>query len=83
LARLSHRSSDFIDLADHLGPAPGRNAPELVLDNPERKSHKAHLLDLPPMGVGIEALVSDHNLARVGYLRGGSGERQFPLLDIL
>jgi len=29
---------DLIDLANHLGPALGRDALELVLNNPERKS---------------------------------------------
>jgi hypothetical protein len=38
------------------------DALELVLDNPERKSLKARLLDLPPMGVGVE--VAAGNRAR-------------------
>ena len=46
---------DFINLANHLGPALGRDAPELVLNNPERTSLKARLLDLPPVGVGVQA----------------------------
>jgi len=50
---------DFVDFTDHLGPAFGRDAPELVLDNPERKRPKARLLDLPSMGVGVEAEISD------------------------
>jgi hypothetical protein len=48
---------DFVDLADHLGPALGRDAPELVLNNPERKSRKARLLDLPPMGIAVETVL--------------------------
>jgi hypothetical protein len=32
---------NFINLADHLGRSPGREAPELVLYNPERKSRQA------------------------------------------
>jgi hypothetical protein len=29
---------DLVHLPDHLGPALGRDAPELVLNNPERKA---------------------------------------------
>ena len=43
----------LIDLPDHGRPALGRKAPELLLDDPERRGTQARLLDLPPMGVGV------------------------------
>jgi len=55
-------------------PALGRDALELVLNNPERKSGKARLLDLPPMGIGVEAVVADHDLALVGDVGGHPGD---------
>jgi len=57
---------DFINLPDHFGPALGRDAPELVLNNPERRSRKARLLDLPPMGVGVQPIIAHRHLALVG-----------------
>src|SRR4030042_3442324 len=59
---LSHRV-DLIDLADHLGPAPGRERPEFLLNHPEGKRPTACLLDLPPMGVGVEAVITDGDLS--------------------
>ena len=58
----------------HLGPALRRDAPELVLNNPERKSRKARLLDLPPMGIDIEAVVPHHHLAFIGDVGGDPGD---------
>jgi len=52
--RAEHRV-DLINLPDHLSPVLARDAPQLVLDNPERKSCQARLIDLPPMGIGVEA----------------------------
>jgi len=37
-----------------------RKAPELLLNDPEHR--QARLLDLPPMGVRVEAVVTDHDL---------------------
>jgi hypothetical protein len=47
----------------------------LVLDHPERKSLKARLLDLPPMGVGVEAVAEDHALALVQDMRSNAGDK--------
>ena len=47
----------LVDLADHLGPALGRDRPELLLNNPERKRPKACLLDLPSMGIGVQPIL--------------------------
>ena len=63
----------FINLADHLSPAPGRDALELVLSNPGRKSRQARLFDLSPMGVGVEALTADHQLALIRDMGGNPG----------
>ena len=46
-----------------LGPAFSWEGPELFLDHPWRNRHLARLLDLPPMGVGVEAVVSQSDLA--------------------
>jgi hypothetical protein len=56
---------DLIDLPNHLGPALGRDAPELVLGHAERKRPKARLLDLPLMGIGVQPVITDHHLALV------------------
>jgi hypothetical protein len=48
----------LVHLADHFGPAFGRETPELLLCYPERESRMTGLLDLPPMGVGVEAVVN-------------------------
>jgi hypothetical protein len=48
---------NFVHLADHLGPALGGDGPELLLHNPKRNRHPARLLDLPSVGIGIEAVL--------------------------
>jgi len=50
---------DLIDLADHLGPALGGDAAGLLLDNPQRERRSPCLPDLPPMGVGVQAVIAD------------------------
>jgi hypothetical protein len=64
---------DFINLADHLSLAPGSDGSELILNNPERESRQARLLDLPPMSIGVEAVITDGDLALVrdGSRRSG------------
>lgn len=61
---------DFINLAVYLSPALGNDVPELILDNPERKSCSARLLDLSPMGVGLEPITTRYQLAFIGDARG-------------
>ena len=70
--RADHRIN-FIDFTDHLGPAVGRDRPELLLHHPERESLKARLLDLPPMGIGVEAAISHRDLALVRYMGSDPG----------
>ena len=61
--RAEHRI-DFINLADHLSPALGRDAPELVLDNPERKSRKARFLDLPRWALAYNPYYAELSISR-------------------
>jgi hypothetical protein len=45
----------LVHFSDLLGPALGREAPELFFNNWERRSRKVCLFDLPPVGIGVEA----------------------------
>jgi len=56
-------------------PAFGRKAPELLLDDPEWRRTLARLPNLPPMGVRVEPVVTDHDLAFVGNMRGHPGDK--------
>jgi hypothetical protein len=71
--RADHRIN-FIDFTDHLGPAFGRETPELLLHHPERESLKVRLLDLPPMGIGVEAAITHRDLALVRYMGSDPGD---------
>jgi len=62
-----------LNLADHLGPALGRDRPELHLHHPEREGLQARLLDLPPMGIGVEAVIANCHLPLVGNMGGDPG----------
>jgi len=64
---------NLVDFTDHLGPAFGGDGPELVLSHPQGQGPKARLLDFPPVGVGVETVVADHDLALVGDMRGYPG----------
>jgi len=48
---------DLVDFADHLRPALRGDGPELFLRHPERETLQTRLLDLPPVGVGVEAVL--------------------------
>jgi len=73
--RADHRIN-FIDFADHLGPALGGDGPELLLHNPESKRPEASLFDLPPVGVGVDAEVAAPSplLPRSPGNGGGGGD---------
>jgi len=71
--RAEHRVN-LIDLPDHLGPAFGGEGTELLLHHSERNRHQARLLDLPPMGVPVEAVISDRDLALVGNMGSHPGD---------
>jgi hypothetical protein len=60
---------------DHLGPALGENGPRLLLDHPLEDGNTVRLPDFPPVGVGIEPVVTDHDLALFGDVRGHPGEK--------
>ena len=65
----------FINLADHLSPAPGRDGPELVLNNPDRKSLKTCLLDLSPVGIGVQPVIPHHDLDLIGNMASEAGDK--------
>jgi hypothetical protein len=44
--------------------------------------HTVRLPDLPPVGVGIESVIPDHDLALIGDVRGDPGD-QLQVLKIL
>jgi len=71
--RADHRVN-LIDLADHLGPALGGDGPQLILDNPQRKSLKTCLPDLASMGIGVEAVISHCDLALVRNMGSDPGD---------
>ena len=64
---------NLLDFTDHLGPALGGDGPELVLSHPQGQGPKARLLDFPPVGVGVETVITDGDLALVGDMRGYPG----------
>jgi hypothetical protein len=70
--RADHRVN-LIDLADHLGPAPGRDGPELFLHHPERDSLRA-CLDLASMGVGVQPIIPHRDLALIRDMGGDPGD---------
>jgi len=72
---------DFIDLMDHLGPALRGDGLRLLLDHPEGKENKVRLLGLPPMGIGVQPVITDGDLALVGDVRGHPGD-EFLAVDV-
>lgn len=64
---------NLIDLTDHLSPALGGDGPELLLDNEEGRKRQSRLLDLPWMGVGVEAIVTQGDLALVRHMGDDPG----------
>jgi hypothetical protein len=71
--RTDHRIN-LVDLADHLGPALGSDGLRLLLDHPQGHGNTACLPGFPPMGIGVETVVADHDLALVGNMRGHPGD---------
>jgi hypothetical protein len=65
---------DFIRFTDHLGPALGRLTLRLLLHHPERKSFKTRLLDVSPMSIGVEAVISDSDLAFIRNMGSHPGD---------
>ena len=54
--RADHRVH-LIDLPNHGRPTFGRKAAELLLNDPEHRGTQTRLLDLPPMGVGVQPIL--------------------------
>jgi len=66
---------NFINLTDHLGPALGGDVLELLLHHKERESLMARLLDLSPVGIGVEAEVTDSDLSLVRNMGSEPGDK--------
>ena len=47
--------------------------PHWNLSHPQGQGRKARLLDFPPVGVGVETVITDGDLALVGDMRGYPG----------
>lgn len=65
---------DFIHLTDHLGPAFRGNGSELRLHHAEMGNFAACLLDFPPVGVSVEAVISDCDLAFIRDMGSDPGD---------
>jgi len=65
---------NFIDFPDHLSPALRGDGPQLFLHDPEGHRHQARLLDLSPMGVGVEAIISDRDLPLIRDMGDDPGD---------
>ena len=48
----------------------GRDRPHVSLGHPQNKRTQARLPDFPPVGVGIETVVANHDLPFVGDMGG-------------
>jgi hypothetical protein len=68
--RADHRVN-LVDLPDHGRPALGWDGPKLRLDNPERR--RVLLPDHPAVGVGIQAKITNHDLAFIWNMRRHPG----------
>jgi hypothetical protein len=55
-------------------PALVGDGQELLLDPPQGNRHQGRLPDLPSMGVGVEAVISDGDLALVRDMGGDPGD---------
>ena len=53
---------NFIHLADHLGPAFGRHIGGIIFYDERIRRISPCLTYLPPMGIGVEAAVADHDV---------------------
>jgi hypothetical protein len=68
-----------LGFSDHGRPAFRGYGLEILLDHPEGQSNGGCLSHHPPMGIGIEAVVPNHDLALDAYIRrlieAGYGKR--------
>jgi hypothetical protein len=67
-------SFNFIHLTDHLGPALGRDGPELRVHYPKRERLQVRLLDLPPVGIGVEAVITHRDLSLIRDMGSHPGD---------
>ena len=65
LARGTGQGIYFIDFFDHLGPASAGDPRAILLDEDEFLRTSLQLGHLPPVGIGVEAVISDSDLSLV------------------
>lgn len=58
----------------HLCPAFSREGPELLLNNRERENGQARFFDPTPVGIGVEAVISDCDLAFIRDMGSDPGD---------
>jgi len=65
LALGTDQGVDFINFSDHLGPAAAWDSWAFILDKQEL-ARRPRITHLAPVGVSVEAVISDSDLALVG-----------------
>jgi len=63
----------LIDFFDHLGPASAGDPRAILLDEDEFLRTSLQLEHLPPVGIGVEAVISDSDSSLVGNVGGDPG----------
>lgn len=56
----------YMSPANHLGPALGGKASGLLLNDPHWEFRSPGLADFAPVGVGVEPVITNHDLPLVG-----------------
>ena len=69
-----HKNGWAGDLPDQRRPALGRDGLELLLAHPQRQRRDGRFPHLPPVGVGVQAIVPNHDLPLVGDMGGHPGD---------
>jgi hypothetical protein len=64
----------LIHLADHLCPALGRHISRTIFGYERIKRISLSLMHLPPVGIGVKAVVADHDLTLIRNMRSDSGD---------
>jgi len=64
----------FIDFADHLSPGFGGHKQRLFFNDRGRRECRVSLAYLSSVGIGVKAVVADHDLAFVRNMGSDSGD---------
>jgi hypothetical protein len=74
LALRTGQRINLIHFSDHLRPAAARDFRALLLDNQEFVAFLCFLASLPPVGVSVEAEITDGDLALVRNMGSDPGD---------